>query len=134
MRYRFTLSNRDRVVLVENGKIVCGVEEIPGYDNVKVRILDNVIDNMTYTLNEKGIIVQQELKQLTPQLKNTEVKEIKVKTDYTYGGMLLTLFLSITWIMGVVLAPGWWKLLASFFPPYSWYLLAELIMKHVGLI
>lgn len=30
-----------------------------------------------------------------------------------------------SWIGGMVLANGWWKLLAFFFFPYSWYLLLE---------
>lgn len=34
---------------------------------------------------------------------------------------LLLLFLYM-WIAGVVIANGWWKLLAVYFFPYAWYL------------
>ncbi len=38
------------------------------------------------------------------------------------------------WLGGTVLAPGFWKIAAVFFPPYAWYLVAELLMQRWGLI
>lgn len=39
----------------------------------------------------------------------------------------------IAWIMGVVLAKGFWlTTLSIFFPFYSWYLVAEEVMKSAG--
>ena len=40
----------------------------------------------------------------------------------------------IAWICGTVLAAGWWKLAAFCFPPYAWYLVAELLMHRMGLV
>ncbi len=36
------------------------------------------------------------------------------------------------WLAGGVLAPGWWKLAAFMFPPYSWYLAVERAMQASG--
>lgn len=38
------------------------------------------------------------------------------------------------WLAGTVLAVGWWKVLAVFFPPYAFYLCAEKAMQMAGLI
>lgn len=44
------------------------------------------------------------------------------------GGWLI-LITVVTWIMGAVIAKGfWWKVLAYVFPPYAWYLLTEKAM------
>lgn len=40
----------------------------------------------------------------------------------------------VAWICGTVLAPGWLKVCAFLFPPYAWYLVAELAMRLAGLI
>lgn len=48
----------------------------------------------------------------------------------TLGGILLFVF----WIAGVVLATGWWKALAVFFPPYALYLCAERAMQFMGVL
>jgi hypothetical protein len=39
-----------------------------------------------------------------------------------------------TWIAGVVLASGWWKLLAVFMPFYGWYLVVEKALQHIGAV
>lgn len=39
----------------------------------------------------------------------------------------------VAWLVGIVLAPGWWKLAAGVFAPYAWYLLAERAMQAWGL-
>jgi hypothetical protein len=46
-------------------------------------------------------------------------------------GVLLAV---LAWIGGTVLAPGWWKLAASVFPPYPWYLVVERLMQAFGLV
>lgn len=47
---------------------------------------------------------------------------------------LLTLIV-VTWIMGVVLAKGFWSTFSAIFiPPWAWYLLAEKLMSLGGLI
>ena len=51
-----------------------------------------------------------------------------IKTDGL--GMLL---MFVPWLAGIVLAAGWWKALAVFFPPYAWYLVVELAMRSTGL-
>ena len=38
----------------------------------------------------------------------------------------------VAWLCGMVLAQGWWKLVAFFFAPYAWYLVAELLMQRLG--
>lgn len=38
------------------------------------------------------------------------------------------------WLAGIVLAQGWWKLLAIFFPFYAWYLVIERIMALMGFL
>ncbi len=40
----------------------------------------------------------------------------------------------IAWLCGTVLAAGWWKLAAFAFPPYAWYLVAELVMQRMGVV
>jgi hypothetical protein len=40
----------------------------------------------------------------------------------------------VCWLCGTVLAAGWWKVAAVFFPPYAWYLCAERAMQMAGLI
>lgn len=45
-----------------------------------------------------------------------------------WRGILLT-----AWMGGVVLAEGWFKMLAIFIPFYSWYLFVEKIMMCLGL-
>ena len=38
------------------------------------------------------------------------------------------------WYCGIVIAQGWWKLLATVFPPYAWYIFAEKMMLYYGII
>lgn len=47
---------------------------------------------------------------------------------------LAELGLLVLWIAGVVLAAGWWKALAVFFPPYALYLCVERAMQMAGFI
>lgn len=49
---------------------------------------------------------------------------------------LLALFVMIIpWLGGMVLAsPGWLKVFAIFFPPYSWYLFTQRLMQMFGMV
>lgn len=48
---------------------------------------------------------------------------------------VLTLFIFITWIMGIVLASGFWStFFAIIFPFWAWYLLIAKIMLVIGLL
>lgn len=42
--------------------------------------------------------------------------------------------LLVLWVAGVVLASGWWKALAVFFPPYALYLCVERMMTIAGFL
>ena len=44
------------------------------------------------------------------------------------------LILLATWIAGVVIAPGFWKILAVLLPFYAWYLFIERAMQRSGLL
>lgn len=45
-------------------------------------------------------------------------------------GSLLVLFVVITWIMGAVIAKGFWSTLFAYvIPPYAWYLITERAMQ-----
>ena len=48
-------------------------------------------------------------------------------------GLGIFVFL-IVWTAGIVVAFGWWKLLAIFFPPYGWYLLMDIILSKAGIV
>lgn len=47
---------------------------------------------------------------------------------------MASLALFVLWVAGVVLAAGWWKALAVFFPPYALYLCAERAMLGMGVL
>lgn len=43
------------------------------------------------------------------------------------------LFGAAFWVMGIVLAKGFWLVvLAVTMPPYAWYLVAEMLMQKFG--
>lgn len=49
------------------------------------------------------------------------------------------LTMSLVWLImlymaGIVVAQGYWKFAAIFFPPYAWYLFVEKVMKHFMLV
>lgn len=45
-------------------------------------------------------------------------------------GALLVIFVVITWMMGAVIAKGFWSTLAAYIcPPWAWYLLTERAMQ-----
>jgi hypothetical protein len=50
-------------------------------------------------------------------------------------GSLCLLLIIVTWLGGAVLAKGFWLTAAAVvFPPYAWYLVVELAMRHWGLV
>jgi hypothetical protein len=40
--------------------------------------------------------------------------------------------LVVSWLAGIVLAHGWWTVLAALFPFYAWYLVIERLMSCGG--
>lgn len=48
--------------------------------------------------------------------------------------LLTGLIVTTSWICGTVLAPGWYKLFATVFPPYAWYKVCEKVMEMYGVI
>jgi len=39
------------------------------------------------------------------------------------------------WTLGITIAPGFWGVVgATFFPPYAWALLTQVLYKHWGLL
>ena len=44
------------------------------------------------------------------------------------------MLLGVAWLAGVVLAAGWWKLLAIVVPFYAWYLVVERTMQMLGVM
>lgn len=51
------------------------------------------------------------------------------------GEVFLLVLIVVTWIMGVVLAKGFWSTFSAIFiPPWAWYLLVEKLMSLGGLI
>jgi hypothetical protein len=48
-------------------------------------------------------------------------------------GVPLTVVVVITWLMGFVIAQGFWSTLFCWFPPYAWYLVIErtMIVYHI---
>ena len=49
-------------------------------------------------------------------------------------GDLAALIAGLAGAMGMVLAPGWWKIAGILFPPYPWYLATERAMQAWGLL
>jgi hypothetical protein len=53
----------------------------------------------------------------------------------TLSEVIFLLILGCTWLMGVVLAKGfWYTVLAACIPFYSWYLVVERFMVLFGLV
>ena len=54
-----------------------------------------------------------------------------MKTEIESLGLLLAI---VTWLGGAVLAKGFWLTAAAVIcPPYAWYLVVELAMRHWGI-
>ena len=49
-------------------------------------------------------------------------------------GDMVGLIAVITWLMGIVLAKGFWMTALSIIPFYAWYLVVEKIMVTTGFI
>lgn len=57
-----------------------------------------------------------------------------MKENMNASKAIVSLIMSASWLAGIVIAQGWLKLIAIIFPPYSWYLLIEKLMKFYGVI
>lgn len=49
-------------------------------------------------------------------------------------GLTATLLFISAWMAGMALAQGFWSTLFAVFPPWGWYLIAERVLQHLGLI
>ena len=58
---------------------------------------------------------------------NASMAEAIVLIVATFGFM-------VPWVMGVVLAEGWLKVIAVPFFPYAWYLTCERFMQMLGIL
>jgi len=59
------------------------------------------------------------------------------KTDIEYtstGSALVRLTLVVLWIMGFIVAKGFWSTLFCIIPFWSWYLSIEHIMTSAGIL
>lgn len=52
----------------------------------------------------------------------------------TIAGVIALVVMIVPWLMGLVLAQGFWSNVFAFFPPYAWYLVVEHAMKLSGWI
>lgn len=58
---------------------------------------------------------------------------MKALFDGIAEGFIVVLFI-VSWLMGVVLAKGFWMTIFALFPPYAWYLVVERAMQLNGWI
>jgi hypothetical protein len=127
MKYRFANTDQGNLVLVGDDKIIQKVDTIAGYEFVKINVADGMIDGMTDSMIAKGIMVPDD----------TKKAEVKVKEKESLLKFIVSTIFSLTlvtiWLMGIVLASGWMKVVAVF-PFYSFYLVVEVVMKHHGMI
>lgn len=60
------------------------------------------------------------------------MKDEKEKSDhgvvYDMEDIALLVVMVVPWLMGLVLAEGFWQTAFAFFPPYAWYLATEWVM------
>lgn len=62
-------------------------------------------------------------------------QNVQVNLRRPWIEVLISSLVSVVWIMGWVLAKGFWStLFAVFFPPWGWYLIVETILTHYGLM
>lgn len=67
------------------------------------------------------------------------VREVMNENDnemsrVSIGGAIVLIALVAPWIMGFVLAKGFWSTFFCIFPPYAFYLVAEKFMMVYGVI
>lgn len=57
-------------------------------------------------------------------------------TAVSIVSMLLSTFFIVVsiggWLVGIVLAQGFWQTLGAIFPPYAWYVVVETLVRHFG--
>lgn len=58
---------------------------------------------------------------------------MKIAVNNNWASLLTLLVVVIPWLMGIVLAKGFFQVLASvLFAPYAWYLVVERLMQALG--
>jgi hypothetical protein len=59
--------------------------------------------------------------------------KVEARGGHTIGDVALYLLVVWTWVFGFALAKGFWSsLLAAFFPPWAWVIVAEFILQLIG--
>jgi len=128
MNYRFAMTDQENLVLVGDDKIIQRVEKINGYELIKLKVADDMIDGLTDSLIAKGISIH------TPTKEEPKVVVKKAVNSVVYLiNTIVTIGVIIVWVAGIVIASGWLKLLAIV-PLYSIYLVLEYFMKHYGIV
>lgn len=60
---------------------------------------------------------------------------MNIAINSNWASLLTLLVVVIPWLMGVVLAQGFVKVLVSvLFAPYAWYLVVERVMQLTGMV
>ena len=54
MHYKFAVTNKGRIALIGDGKVICPIEDMAGYETIRMKIIDTIVDNMTDTLTENA--------------------------------------------------------------------------------
>jgi hypothetical protein len=69
-----------------------------------------------------------------------EPEKKEIKNNYQYSlldrksmELVIEFIFAVTWICGIVIIPGYWKIL-GIFPPYAWYKFAEKMLQFYGVI
>lgn len=121
MTYRFVMTTKNRMAIAKANNILCLVDEMSGYDDLKMLIVDDIVDNLSNTLVEKGIEVPVKAAVIPRRRNNISISSI-----------VISIVVVILWLMGIVVAKGFWlTLLSIVIPPYALYLTVELFM-HLG--
>ena len=128
VHYKFAVSTKGSVFLVCDGKAICPIDDMAGYEHVRIKIVDSIVDNLDKNMSD---------------IKTEDTNNIQVGKNITKNNSAIYLFLYSTiisvlfiiWMMGVVLAKGFWlTLLSCVMPLYSFYLVTERLMSLCGMI
>jgi hypothetical protein len=126
--YSFAKTNKDNIVLVHDDIIVAKVEDIPGFELIRIDVVDTAINNISSqlpntTTQPDTSVIQRDRRQSSNDTVSLYLFE------FIFGGVFI-----ITWLAGIVLAKGVYDTLYALFPPYAWYLFIEAFMKYVHFI
>lgn len=125
------ITKSEKIVIVDNGRSICEVEKMKGFDLLRMHILDTAVNSLSDELRKKGLVMSDPL----PKVEPTPVMQKTNKSPIIYFIDVLTVWLFMfTWIAGITVADAESKWKAALMFPYSWYLLTESVLIHSGLI